>query len=241
MRMNALGLVALSVVVLGCGGRARTDGEGSESAGGTGGNAGGLGAGGNAGGAGGKSGAGGAGGATDPLWGCLDQPRPPSGPGPFDVRLHVVDMASSIPVAGADVALCRKIDPECAVPEARFLTDANGDAAFEVGAQEGSLFVRITQTDPAMSPEQRMMPVYYFFPTITGDVSVNVVALTSRIFQTFNILMNVQPLPDRGMIFVNTLSLPGHRSSRCRHSVGLAGRARHTVLRGGRRTHWWPE
>src|SRR5688572_25180682 len=123
MRMNALGLVALSLFVLGCGGRARTDGEASATAGGAGGDAGTAGAGGSgAGGAGGNAGGSGAGGATDPLWGCLDQPQPSSGPGPFNVRVHVAQMADQVPVQGAEVALCRKINPECSVPEARSLT-----------------------------------------------------------------------------------------------------------------------
>jgi hypothetical protein len=197
MRTNAQGLVALSLVVLGCGGRARTDADGSEAVGGAGGKAGGP-------------GAGGAGGASDPAWGCLDQPQPPSGPGPYSVRIRVVEVANSIPVQGAEVALCRRISPECATPDARSLTDDDGQAAFEV-AGGGSSFVRIiTKNHPALPPEQQLLPAYYFFnPPIASDLNVNVSMMTSRLQQMFNRLVEVQQLPDRGMILVNALDCRG--------------------------------
>jgi hypothetical protein len=189
MRSKALGLVVVGFVVLGCGGRARSDGDGFE--------------------AGGNAGNGGAGGATDPAWGCLDQPQPASGSGPFNVRIHVVEVADSRPVPGAEVALCRKISPDCANPDARLLTDANGDAAFEVAGGVSS-FVRITKNDPTTPPEMLLLPSYYFFnPPIAADLSVNVSMMSNRLRQVFGQLVEVQPLPDRGMIVVNALDCRG--------------------------------
>jgi hypothetical protein len=196
MRTNALGLVALSLVVLGCGGRARTDGDGSESAGGAGGRTGGP-------------GAGGAGGATDPAWGCLDQPQPPSSPRPFNVLIHAAHIGEQRPVQGAEVALCRRIDPSCDPPLALSLTDANGDTAFDVPGGLSS-FVRITKNDATLPPEQQLLPAYYFVnPLVAADVSVNVSMMNSRLQQMFNLLVEVQQLPDRGMILVNALDCRG--------------------------------
>ena len=226
MRRKALGMVAVGAVVLGCGGRARTDADESETAGGAGGSAaepgaGGAGNGSGAGGAGntsgaagagnqsGAGGAGAAGGATDPLWGCLDQPRPPSRPGTFKVRLHVAQVNDQRPLQGASVLLCRTLDPDCAIPQGRALTDMNGDAALEV-LRGATVFVLITQNPATMPQDPEMLPAYYFLnPAIVGDVSVNVTVMNARLLDVFHVLLEAQPLPDRGMVLVSAVDCRG--------------------------------
>jgi hypothetical protein len=62
-------------------------------------------------------------------------------------------------------------------------------------------------------PLQQILPSYYFFnPPIAGALSVNVQVMNTRLFQMLNLLMEVQPLADRGMILVSAQSCLGHRA-----------------------------
>lgn len=92
-----------------------------------------------------------------PEWACLESaPEVSSEPGPFTVRLHVQNMAnSSMAIVGAQVQLCRRLDPTCIAPDETKLTDSSGDVTFDVQKNFAG-FVSITKDS--------YMETAYFFP-----------------------------------------------------------------------------
>jgi hypothetical protein len=165
-----------------------------------------LGPGGGASGAGG-GGAGGAGGSSDPFWGCLDQPAPAApGPGPFNVTLHLQNIAESNPVAGAEVTLCRKLDTTCESPEGASSTDASGEVTFQVPRGFDG-YVQTVKIDPSLDPQQQLVPSYYYFnPGVDSDLRVTLNAMTGALLLQLAFLVEAPQMADRGLILVNALN-----------------------------------
>jgi hypothetical protein len=147
---------------------------------------------------------GGTGNTSDPLWGCLDQP-PATASGPLNLSVHVQKISDQSPVADAEVTVCRMLDPSCTAPLGHSITDAKGDAHFEL-PNRFRAFVRVTQSEPP-SPEQQLVPLYYYLgPFLDGDASVTLQAMTMTLLQQLSFVVQVPMLTERGMVLVNALN-----------------------------------
>jgi len=183
MRANVQGMALVACVLLGCGGRARTDPDRSEFG----------------------PGAGGTGGATSPLWGCLDGSKPAAESGPVNVSLRVQNMVDSRPIAGAETTLCRKLDEFCSPTYSpTVLTDVHGNATLQVPRAYAG-YVRVVKHDTTLVPKQQFVPSYYYFnPGVGSDVNVSITMTTVTARNQLNGFMGLPQLDDRGLILVQT-------------------------------------
>lgn len=142
-------------------------------------------------------------------WACLEHtPEVSTDPGPFDVNLHIQNIANStMPIVGARVDLCTKLDPACSTPEAMMLTNTNGDVTFSVrkgfsgfvaitkdGFQETDFHFPVSINKPETYTGIQLAP-----PSIVG-------ALTGS--------LSLPPNPERGLILVSVYNC---------NNVGAAG------------------
>jgi hypothetical protein len=97
-----------------------------------------------------------------PQWSCLSKALPVSTlPGPFHVKLQAMDIVRQTPLAGVTGKLCRKIDVNCATPDATQVSDSAGIISLDVTAAFTG-YVWLTRDD--------LMPGFYFFnPPVDRD------------------------------------------------------------------------
>jgi hypothetical protein len=102
------------------------------------------------------------------IWGCINDPVPPTPVGPLSLKLFFNDVASARsgtaghPVEGVDVHACSKLDLPCANPFSRATSDDAGIALLTVpGGFDGFYEVHANTYSPAILARSPMLASEY--------------------------------------------------------------------------------
>lgn len=100
-----------------------------------------------------------------PGWACLDNPPAQmSLPGPFNVQLHLVDMALLSSLPDVRVKVCRTLDVDCQNPVDSTVSDGDGNVTVSVPAMFRGYV--------ALDGEGLMPTMYFFSPPIQKDQNI---------------------------------------------------------------------
>ncbi len=145
---------------------------------------------------------------ADLSWSCLDAPAPPSNlPGPFAVKLPVVDTVTQAPLPGVTARVCDKLDFDCAAPQSTQLTDDNGEVALEIPA----FFYGYVSLTLGGYKEG----LFFFGPPIDRDTSdLNPISLGPP---AVHMLLAEQTgatlMPERGILLIEALNCQHRRTA----------------------------
>lgn len=145
---------------------------------------------------------------VDPKWGCLNEPPPEIGDGPFTVTFSTSNILTQVPLDNADVKLCRKIDVNCDDPELETTTDGNGAVTMQVTAGFAGY---VTFEKPSLiGTEDEITPgVYVFNPDVNSDMEIAVQIATPGIITALSASAGALQLPDRGVLLLNAVDCQG--------------------------------
>jgi hypothetical protein len=146
-------------------------------------------------------------GGTEAAWACLDQPRAPAGPGPFDITVEVQPyLNSGSPFDGAEVTLCRLNDPGCLNPESPVGTATGADGIVKLRVRrEFPGFIRIKAGEAG--PMDRFVPTFYYLnPFINDHQTIRVPLATFQLQETLTTSLNNTQRPEFGLLLLNALT-----------------------------------
>jgi hypothetical protein len=133
---------------------------------------------------------------ADPAWECLSAQATPSTQNPpFRIAVTLRDLITQMPVANAQVKLCRKIDVDCATPAGTAVSDGSGGVTFSVDMIDFAAYLAV-QADG-------IVPTLYFFnPPIDHDQAV-LISLASPAANVGLLLqLGRQPIPGHGNVVI---------------------------------------
>jgi hypothetical protein len=140
---------------------------------------------------------------ADPAWECLSVPSMPHPQSaPFRITVMVVDLVTRMPVANAQIKLCRKIDVDCATPVGSAVSDGGGEVTFSVDMVDFTGYVAVQASG--------ILPTLYFFnPPVDRDQTVSVSLTSPAGYAGLLQQLGRQPISGHGSIVINSADCTG--------------------------------
>jgi hypothetical protein len=140
-------------------------------------------------------------------WECLDTARQVVTPsGIFQVTVEILDGTTLLPLTGAQVRACKKIDVTCSGPESSGETDENGRLTLSINAETG-VFLNIVHAG--------MLPTLYFFnPPPTADTTLEPIhTIKTELLPVMTSLVGAEQLSERGLVYVTAVNCAGKQTA----------------------------